>query len=815
MLPSPRLKSLLVRDFRSISGEWHVPLDANVILVHGQNGAGKTSLLSALELAATGEISYLDRIGDAEYRSHLHHRGTKSGQVNLETVDLAGRNSGAALVTAVGADCQPLLGDRLAEAFVERCFLPQATLGRLFEVYAPKVNLHVETPLMRFVKEVLGLDSLDALIDGLYSSGHMRRIERLSTGWREANQRAEELSGLERTAVTARSAASNLVAALTSDLASRLEVAGPGDIQVHVLFAEVDALAATRAAEDAESTRTREAHLRLDAVEAALTQGDLKDVDPSQLESESGIRAAQGRYEDWKGGRSQALHRWFESSQGRAGLDDDPEPATLLRALRSEIADIEDALADLRARQGALRELDERSVEARQRFDELERNIDALLEAQNALSTDSAAASLASVLVSVLEHLDGEACPICDQEFEGVGSLRDHIIAKADALNAGAKRLLEMETRRSAMVSEHKSLAADLSDHQARRERLGNAARLDAEVQTRAGRLGELRSLEPIGEAGQLLADEVARWREAEAASIRTLALLDRCLTDLDDIADVLGTTSPRGLAGQRVAALRATARGRLDELEGGQRRVADMLRLRTELSDALDHLERADDRVSELQRAITRLQTEIDEAKRRKEVASRLCKSAEALRTATITSVFDDHLNGSWAHIFGALAPSEPFIPRFKHIPEGSRQVTVDIETVHRDGTEAATPAAMLSQGTLNTAALSLFVALHFAVPAELPWLIFDDPVQSMDDLHVSNFAAMVKQLTRRNGRQVVIAVHERELFDYLALELAPASPGEEVLAISLDRTYGRTVIRHDRVGYREDTALTPSPAA
>ncbi len=41
----PVLKSLTISDFRSIAGEWTVPLDAGAILVHGHNGAGKTSLL--------------------------------------------------------------------------------------------------------------------------------------------------------------------------------------------------------------------------------------------------------------------------------------------------------------------------------------------------------------------------------------------------------------------------------------------------------------------------------------------------------------------------------------------------------------------------------------------------------------------------------------------------------------------------------------------------------------------------------------------------------------------------------------------------
>ena len=45
---SALLKSISVTDFRSIRGTLSIPLDAPVILVHGQNGTGKTSLLSAL-----------------------------------------------------------------------------------------------------------------------------------------------------------------------------------------------------------------------------------------------------------------------------------------------------------------------------------------------------------------------------------------------------------------------------------------------------------------------------------------------------------------------------------------------------------------------------------------------------------------------------------------------------------------------------------------------------------------------------------------------------------------------------------------------
>ena len=95
-----------------------------------------------------------------------------------------------------------------------------------------------------------------------------------------------------------------------------------------------------------------------------------------------------------------------------------------------------------------------------------------------------------------------------------------------------------------------------------------------------------------------------------------------------------------------------------------------------------------------------------------------------------------------------------------------------------------------MLSAGNLNTAALTLFTALHLAVRPKLPWLLLDDPVQTMDELHIAQFAALLRTLTQSKGRQVILAVHERPLFEYLALELSPAFPGDKLITIELARS-------------------------
>ena len=90
------------------------------------------------------------------------------------------------------------------------------------------------------------------------------------------------------------------------------------------------------------------------------------------------------------------------------------------------------------------------------------------------------------------------------------------------------------------------------------------------------------------------------------------------------------------------------------------------------------------------------------------------------------------------------------------------------------------------------------------------MPWLIIDDPVQSMDEVHISQFAALLRTLSKQHGRQVIIAVHEKPLFDYLCLELSPAFEGDRLITVELGRapngeTEANTVVRD----WKQDLAI------
>lgn len=192
------------------------------------------------------------------------------------------------------------------------------------------------------------------------------------------------------------------------------------------------------------------------------------------------------------------------------------------------------------------------------------------------------------------------------------------------------------------------------------------------------------------------------------------------------------------------------------------------------------------------------------------REHAKDLAEAADRARSKIVKSVFNNTLNKVWRDLFVRLAPSEQFVPSFRLPQSDKGSVEAVLETIHRSGKVSGSPGAMLSQGNLNTAALTLFLALHLSVPARMPWLILDDPVQSMDDVHTAQFAALLRTLSKGLGKQLVVAVHERALFDYLTLELSPAFPGDTLISVEISRNFEGTTVATPRVfAYSEDRAI------
>jgi exonuclease SbcC len=68
---------------------------------------------------------------------------------------------------------------------------------------------------------------------------------------------------------------------------------------------------------------------------------------------------------------------------------------------------------------------------------------------------------------------------------------------------------------------------------------------------------------------------------------------------------------------------------------------------------------------------------------------------------------------------------------------------------------------------------------------------------------------------LSKEHRRQVIIAVHDRPLFDYLCLELSPAFAGDELITIELAKTGdNHSWVNSNRCAFEPETAVKPLAA-
>ena len=79
------------------------------------------------------------------------------------------------------------------------------------------------------------------------------------------------------------------------------------------------------------------------------------------------------------------------------------------------------------------------------------------------------------------------------------------------------------------------------------------------------------------------------------------------------------------------------------------------------------------------------------------------------------------------------------------------------------------------------------------------------------MDEVHISQFAALLRTLSKRLGRRIVIAIHERALYEYLALELSPAFVEDKLITVELGRNAaGDTLAKATYHIWQEDKVIS-----
>jgi DNA repair protein SbcC/Rad50 len=652
------------------------------------------------------------------------------------------------------------------------------------------------------------------LIDGLYPAFNVARVRNLVPGYRQLEKLRTALQGETITnaqSITRVTEASERRLASLNETLAELPTTTAIVVGVGTKLEVLRAVLETAREEDRTLVDTSRVRSELKALTEQWRSLPVEGTSHELAAKERVERSAAEALSDWRTAKGEALETILTELRASfpdlPSVDDGPEQAlsTALRRAETEWFRCTTVLANAKAAADLRTALETVIQRATVRIEELNRALS--MGAENAKS-------LANALAGITPHVAGESCPVCDRNFGELdqGPLSAHIAAKIASLTTEAGRLQSLANERAEESGRLSTAQRDLLSATGGQLDVKDQAELIVRSAQMASAVQRLRAMANDAAQGKILVANVAAAKSAVSLARRRDELSRSILPEIDAmvaqitaqhvnnfdgvtaaLADAERVLSDQIATAERVTMLRVRALSELELYAKDLNQIADLKTEKTLIAARLAAVEKADGEIG-----------------RRRSQAKKISEAADKVRSDIVKAVFNNSLNMIWRDLFVRLAPFEQFVPTFKLPTSDSGKVEAVLETLHRSGKVSGPPSAMLSQGNLNTAALTLFLALHLSVPLRMPWLVLDDPVQSMDDVHIAQFAALLRTLSKGMGRQLVIAVHERALFDYLTLELSPAFPGDSLIAVEITRNFNGDAVATPRAfGYEHDRAI------
>jgi DNA repair exonuclease SbcCD ATPase subunit len=348
----------------------------------------------------------------------------------------------------------------------------------------------------------------------------------------------------------------------------------------------------------------------------------------------------------------------------------------------------------------------------------------------SAASQSEAIASLATAALPLL----GERCPVCQQEISK-DEVERHL---HELIERGGSDLPRLDEERTAART--KATEAE-------------AQRLQALAQVTAIDERERANARLTSERDRLIAAVHTAVERGTEAGIDFV--LRRRLDQLDSSAFGETVEALRALwaaIGDLVGILRALPTG--EELAAAE---GDMRRLEVLLVETREQTSSASAREEEartLQRAATRAAAAVTDDRFRL-LAPLISDIFSRLDPHPVFKDLDFSLG-----VYNERGVASPIV----------RDLELDLE---------ADPLIVFSSSQANVAALSYFLALGWAAGADaMPFVLLDDPLQSLDDVNALGFADLCRHI--RQQRQLIVSTHDRRLAGLLERKLAPRSERE-----------------------------------
>lgn len=186
-------------------------------------------------------------------------------------------------------------------------------------------------------------------------------------------------------------------------------------------------------------------------------------------------------------------------------------------------------------------------------------------------------------------------------------------------------------------------------------------------------------------------------------------------------------------------------------------------------IASAEDELAELQGRAKETREAAVAASVAEEEGKALQRAAVRAVTSLTEERFDVLRPVIQD--------IYGRLDP-HPTFTRLRFAVEVYREKGIASPQVNdaHAGLDAD-PLLIFSSSQANVVALSAFLALGWASGRDsMPFLLLDDPLQSLDDVNALGFADLCRHM--RSRRQLIVSTHDERLASLLTRKLAPRSP-------------------------------------
>jgi DNA repair exonuclease SbcCD ATPase subunit len=349
--------------------------------------------------------------------------------------------------------------------------------------------------------------------------------------------------------------------------------------------------------------------------------------------------------------------------------------------------------------------------------------------AAGARSTDLA--RLAAVAIPLLSDI----CPVCEQaikpnEIAAALQLRAGDTADVVALEQAADRAARVERE---TIEARDALQARLSE---RRRQVASRSALERREQDAVADM--------VSALGDLKVTTIALPELPAGAS--ELRPLQRVVDEIEQAAHRLIAAADVGAGGQEATRLRAEIAS-IDSAQAARR-----------------------ERTTELAR---------------RQVAAKNLQDATVNASVAVGRRRVETLQPLVADIYNRLDPHPSFTDL--DIEHDIYRKRGTMTAIARDPVTGSSgnPILIFSSSQANIAALSYFLALGWtAGESGVPFVLLDDPLQSMDDVNVLGFADLCRFI--RSRRQLFLSTHERRFALLLGRKLAPRSADDTTIILN-----------------------------